>query len=90
MKWLILTLVMIPVVVVLIGYALPKEHVASRKVVVRASPEDVFALIAGPSVWRGMKYEQVVAPLPFETGTICGTGPLAPPESGSTPPSGMR
>jgi hypothetical protein len=59
MKWIILAVVMVPIVVVLIGYALPKEHVASRKVVVRASPEDVFALISGPSAWRGMKYEQL-------------------------------
>jgi hypothetical protein len=48
---------MVPIAVVLIGYALPKEHVANRKVVLRASPEDVFTLIAGPSDWRGMKYE---------------------------------
>ncbi len=57
MKWIIFAVVMVPIAVVLIGYALPKEHVASRKVVLRASPEDVFALIAGASDWRGMKYE---------------------------------
>jgi len=57
MKWIIVAAVLVPIAVVLIGYALPKEHVASRKIVLRASPEDVFALIAGPSVWRGMKYE---------------------------------
>jgi hypothetical protein len=60
MKWLIyggLVVVIIPVIVVLIGAALPKEHVASRKIVLRASPSEVFALIAGPSDWRGLKYE---------------------------------
>jgi hypothetical protein len=59
MKWIIFAVVMVPIAIVLIGYALPKEHVASRAVVIRASPEDVFALIAGPSAWRGMKYEQL-------------------------------
>jgi hypothetical protein len=44
-------------IVVLIGAALPKEHVASRKILLRASPDEVFALIAGPSDWRGLKYE---------------------------------
>jgi hypothetical protein len=60
MKWLIyggLVVVIIPVIVVLIGAALPKEHVASRKIVLRASPSEVFALIAGPSDWRALKYE---------------------------------
>jgi hypothetical protein len=60
MRWLIyggLAVVIIPAVVVLIGAMLPKEHVASRKVQVRASPQEVFALIAGPSDWRGLKYE---------------------------------
>jgi Polyketide cyclase / dehydrase and lipid transport len=60
MKWLIYcgaAIVLIPAIVVLIGAALPKEHVASRKIVLRASPSDVFALIAGPSDWRGFKYE---------------------------------
>ena len=55
MKWIIFAVVLVPIVVVLIGYALPKEHVASRKVVLHASPEAVFALIAGPSVWRGVR-----------------------------------
>jgi hypothetical protein len=60
MKWLIyggLAVVIIPAIVVLIGAALPKEHVASRKMVLKASPPDVFALIAGPSDWRGVQYE---------------------------------
>jgi hypothetical protein len=60
MKWLIyggLAVVIIPAIVVLIGAVLEKEHVASRKMVLKASPADVFALIAGPSDWRGVKYE---------------------------------
>ncbi len=60
MKWLIyggLAVVIIPAIIVLIGAALPKEHVASRKALIPAPPEDVFALIAGPSTWRGFKYE---------------------------------
>jgi hypothetical protein len=60
MKWIIyggLAVVIIPAIVVLIGAALPKEHVASRRILLQASPNDVFALIAGPSDWRGFKYE---------------------------------
>lgn len=60
MKWLIyigLAVVLIPALVLLIGAFLPKRHVATRKIVLRAPVEDVFALIAGPSDWRGLKYE---------------------------------
>jgi hypothetical protein len=60
MKWLIyggLIVVIVPAIVVVIGSMLPKAHVASSKVLVNASPADVFALIAGPSDWRGVKYE---------------------------------
>ena len=60
MKWLLcggLVIVIIPVIVVAIGAMLPKGHVASSKVLVQASPADVFALINGPSTWRGVKYE---------------------------------
>jgi hypothetical protein len=60
MKWLIysgLAIVTIAAIVVLIGALLPKKHVASRKILVHAPPSDVFALIAGPSDWRGFKYE---------------------------------
>ena len=42
-------------VVVVIGYMLPKEHTASRDVTVAASPERVFALISTPAEypkWR--------------------------------------
>lgn len=60
MKWLVyggLAVVMIPAIVVLIGAMLPKEHVASRSILLHASPSEVFSLIAGPSDWRGLKYE---------------------------------
>jgi Polyketide cyclase / dehydrase and lipid transport len=63
MRWLLyvgLAVVIVPAIVVLIGAALPKEHVASRKIVLHAPPDAVFALIAGPSDWRGLKYELLV------------------------------
>jgi hypothetical protein len=62
MKWAIyvgLAVIMIPAFTVLIGAALPKEHVASKTTTLKAPPSDVFALIAGPSDWRGMKYELI-------------------------------
>jgi len=62
MKWIIyggLAVAIIAAIVVLIGAALPKEHVASRKIQLRASPDEVFSLIAGPSDWRGFQYELV-------------------------------
>lgn len=62
MKWVMyigLAIVMAIAVVLLIGTVLPKGHVASRKIVVRAAPNDLFALIAGPSDWRGFKYEKL-------------------------------
>jgi hypothetical protein len=62
MKWLIygsLAVVIIPAIAVLIGAALPKEHFASRKILLQASPSDVFALISGPSDWRNLKYERL-------------------------------
>lgn len=38
--------------VVGIGWFLPKRHVVSRSAVYRATPERLFALIAGPQNWR--------------------------------------
>jgi len=64
MKWLIyggVILVGVAALIVLIGALLPKEHVASRKILLPASQNDVFALIAGPSDWRGLKYELLTA-----------------------------
>ena len=67
MRWLIyggLAVVIVPAIVVLIGAMLPKEHVASRSILLHASPNEVFSLIAGPSDWRGLKYEVLTqAPL---------------------------
>jgi hypothetical protein len=60
MKWLIyagLAVAAVAAIVVLIGAMLPKEHVASGKMLVRATPGELFSLIAGPSGWRGVKYE---------------------------------
>jgi hypothetical protein len=60
MKWLIyggLAVVILAAMVVAIGAALPKGHVANRKMMLKAAPTEVFGLIAGPSDWRGLKYE---------------------------------
>ncbi len=38
--------------VVVIGALLPKRHVVSRAASFRATPEQLFALIAGPQNWR--------------------------------------
>jgi uncharacterized protein YndB with AHSA1/START domain len=38
--------------VVVIGARLPKRHVVSRAASFRATPEQLFALIAGPQNWR--------------------------------------
>ena len=40
------------VVVVVVGALLPKSHTASRTAIIRATPEQVFALISGPQDWR--------------------------------------
>jgi hypothetical protein len=46
----------VPVVLVLgivvIGAMLPRRHVVSRSASFKASPENLFALIAGSQVWR--------------------------------------
>jgi hypothetical protein len=52
-----LAAMIIAAILVLIGAALPKEHVATRKIQLHRSPAEVFALIAGPSDWRDVKYE---------------------------------
>jgi len=38
--------------VVVIGSLLPQQHVASRSASFRATPENLFSLIAGPQGWR--------------------------------------
>jgi polyketide cyclase/dehydrase/lipid transport protein len=45
-------LVLLVVGVVVIGAMLPKRHVAERRATFKASPEKLFALIAGSQDWR--------------------------------------
>jgi hypothetical protein len=44
--------ILITVLVVGIGYLLPKHHVATRAATYSATPEQLFAYIAGPQNWR--------------------------------------
>jgi hypothetical protein len=60
MKWILMTaaiIVAIPALMALIGLALPVAHVATRTATVPAKPGDLYQKIAGPSDWRGVKYE---------------------------------
>lgn len=57
--WIGLAIVLAIAVMVAIGAMLPRAHIATRRVILKASPEAVFALIAGPSDWRGLKYERL-------------------------------
>jgi hypothetical protein len=64
MKWMLilLGLLVVPIVVVLItGMLLPKEHVASRSLQLHQTAATVYALIAGPPMWRSSirSYEPV-------------------------------
>jgi hypothetical protein len=45
-------LVLLTAATVAIGAMLPKAHIASRSASLRASPEQLFALISGPQNWR--------------------------------------
>jgi hypothetical protein len=45
-------LIAVVVAVAVIGSLLPKRHIASRNAAYRATPEQIFALIAGPQNWR--------------------------------------
>jgi hypothetical protein len=45
-------IVAVAVGVVVVGFLLPKGHVASRSASFRATPEQLFALIVGPQAWR--------------------------------------
>ena len=38
--------------IVLIGAMLPRQHTATRSALVKATPDQVFALISGPQDWR--------------------------------------
>ena len=55
MKWILigaLVLAAVLIAVVIVGALLPKQHVASRSVLLNASPEVVWSLISGPPTWR--------------------------------------
>jgi hypothetical protein len=45
-------LLLLVVMVVVTGALLPKRHVSTRSAQFKASPEQLFALIAGPQNWR--------------------------------------
>jgi hypothetical protein len=45
-------LTLLVVMVVVVGYLLPKSHVASRSATFRATPEKLYGLISGTQVWR--------------------------------------
>ncbi len=55
MKLIVLALTVLAAaaaLVVLIGFLLPREHVASRSALVRGTPDKVFAWLDGPQHWR--------------------------------------
>lgn len=56
-----ITVVVLIVSVVAIGYSLPWRHVVSRMATYRATPEQLYALITGPQNWRPdvLRYEAV-------------------------------
>ena len=45
-------LLLVVVAIVVIGALLPKRHTATRTAIIKATPEQVFALISGPQNWR--------------------------------------
>jgi len=45
-------LVLLGLTVVVVGSLLPRKHMASRSASYHATPEQLFALIAGPQNWR--------------------------------------
>lgn len=45
-------LVLLVLIVVVTGALLPKRHVATRSAEFKASPDQLFALVAGPQNWR--------------------------------------
>lgn len=57
-------IVLLVVCVIVIGLLLPKSHTASRAAAYHATPERLFALIAGPQDWRPdvLRYEVVPDP----------------------------
>jgi Polyketide cyclase / dehydrase and lipid transport len=51
--------VLVVAVILVVGSMLPKGHLVSRKIVVPAKPDPLFALISGPPDWRAVKYERL-------------------------------
>jgi hypothetical protein len=49
---LVAGVVLLVISVIVIGSLLPKRHVVSRSASYRATPDHLFALIAGPQDWR--------------------------------------
>jgi polyketide cyclase/dehydrase/lipid transport protein len=55
MKWAyiaFIAVVALVAVVTVIGFLLPKDHVATRSATYRRTPPEVYAVIAGPPDWR--------------------------------------
>lgn len=55
MKYLLIVLAvfaLLVIAIVVIGAMLPKRHTATRMAFLKATPEQVFALISGPQDWR--------------------------------------
>lgn len=55
MKWIWIgmgVLTMLAAAVAMLGYTIPKGHVASRQAVFQAPPERIWELITGPPGWR--------------------------------------
>ena len=64
MKWVILIaaiLVGLILLVVIIGLILPKAHRATHMARFKQRPEEIFALIAGPQDWRGVKRTELAS-----------------------------
>ena len=69
MKWIWIgmgVLTVLAAAVAMLGYTIPKGHVASRQAVFQAPPEQIWELITGPPGWRSdvKKFE----PLPPRDG----------------------
>jgi hypothetical protein len=52
MKIVLLLGVCLVLLVVVVGYLLPKNHVTSQSATFRATPEKLYALISGTQTWR--------------------------------------
>ena len=50
--YIVAAMALVVLVITVIGYLLPKEHVAKRRAMFRKPPLVVYALISGPQDWR--------------------------------------